>query len=305
MASTLPLSAPAREFAARAHTLPRVLLPSLPALLVVFALFVYPCIYGIVLSLHGGLNGEKGWTLDNFAQIFRDADQLHTIWVTFLIAAPITFFNVAVGVPLAYFMRRGIRFERFITTILILPITLGSVMVAQGMLGYLGPIGWFNRILQALGVIHDPLELLHNWLGVEIALFIQGFPFVFLLILGYMSALNADLERASRMLGASAWQTFWRVLFPLAVPGIAVAFALNFVANFSVFPTANLVGEPAHATRVLTIAAYETAYNDFNLPLGTAIAIVMGILELAVVGLVLWLQSRVARGPAISGGKGS
>jgi putative spermidine/putrescine transport system permease protein len=305
MANSLQLHMPARRYLTRSRRIPPSILLSLPALLVVFALFVYPCLYGIVLSLHGGLNGEKGWTLDNFVQIVRDPNYVHTIWVTFIIALPVTFFSVAVSVPLAYFMRSGIRFERSITTLLILPVTLGSVMIAQGMLGYFGPIGWFNRILQALGLIHEPLELLHNWLGVETALFIQGFPFVFLLILGYMSALNADLERASRMLGANAWQTFWRVLFPLAVPGIAVAFALNFVANFSVFPTANLVGEPGHATRVLTIAAYETAYNEFNLPLGTAIAITMGVLELTVVGIVLWLQSFVGRGPAITGGKGA
>lgn len=278
---------------------------SLPAFLIVLALFIYPFLFGIGTSLQGSESGGGPWTLTNYQQFLSDPYLRAAIGTTFAVALPVTLFGVAVSIPLAYFMRRGVKLERPITIILILPVTLGSVMVAQGMLSYFGPTGWFNHTLQALGLIHDPLPLLHNWLAVEIALFIQGFPFVFLLILGYMSAINPDLERASRMLGASAWQTFWRVVFPLSLPGIAIAFCLSFVANFGVFPTADLVGEPTHLTFVLSIAAYTQAFNNLNLPLGTAIAVVMGLLELIVIGLVLWLQSRIARGAAISGGKGA
>ncbi len=154
-----------------------------------------------------------------------------------------------------------------------------------------------------LHLLASPLQLLHSWLGVEIALFILGFPFVFLLLTGYISAIGPDLERASRLLGASAWQTFWRVILPLSLPGIIVAFCLNFVANFGVFPTAELVGDPTGTTRVLSIAAYD-AFSDNNWPMATTIALVMGALELLVVVLVLWLRNRVARGAVISGGKG-
>ncbi len=279
------------------------ILLSLPALIIVLGLFFYPLIFGFALSLHK-TEGSADWSLTNYIQFFSDPDQVRTIWITFQVALPVTIFSVALSIPLAYFMRRGIRFERLVTAILILPITLGTVLVAQAMIGYFAPNGWFNRVLLALHIIQQPILLLHKPLAVEIALFIQGFPFTFLLILGYMSAINPDLERASRMLGANAWQTFWRVVFPLSLPGIAVAFCLNFVANFSVFPSANLVGDPANSTRVLAIAAYETAFTNYNQPLGTAIALIMGIIELLVIGLVLWLQSRMARSAAISGGKG-
>ncbi|MBV9709910.1 MAG: ABC transporter permease subunit, partial [Ktedonobacteraceae bacterium] len=204
-----------------------------------------------------------------------------------------------------YYMRRGIRFERLVTAVLILPITLGNVLLAQSMLHYFAPNGWFNRVLLSLHIVQQPIVVLYHVIAVQIALFIQGFPFTFLLILGYMSAISPDLERASRMLGARSWQTFWRVVLPLSLPGIAVAFCLNFVANFSVFPTANLVGDPANTTRVLTIAAYETAYTDYNIPLGTTIALIMGAIELIVILLVLWLQRRTSRGATISGGKGA
>jgi putative spermidine/putrescine transport system permease protein len=280
-----------------------VILLSLPALLIVLGLFFYPLIFGIDLSLRA-TETAASWSLTNYQQFFTDPEQSGTIWITFRIALPVTLFSVAISIPLAYFMRRGIKFERLITTVLILPITLGTVLVAQGMLDYFAPNGWFNRVLLSAHIIQQPLQLLHNTLAVEISLFIQGFPFVFLLILGYMSAINPDLERASRMLGARAWQTFWRIIFPLSLPGIAIAFCLNFVANFSVFPSANLVGDPANQTRVLAILAYETTFTNYNRPLGTTVALIMGTIELLVVIFVLWLQGRMARSAAISGGKG-
>ncbi len=293
-----------RQRAPRLRVDSRAILLSLPALVIVLGLFFYPLLFGLDISLR---QTEKaaGWSLVNYTQFFSDPDQIATIWTTFRVALPVTAFSVAVSVPLAYFMRRGIKFERLLTAILILPITLGTVMVAQSMLSYFASNGWFNRVLLSLHIIQQPILLLHHLIAVEIALFIQGFPFTFLLILGYMSAINPDLERASRMLGARSWHTFWRIIFPLSLPGIAVAFCLNFVANFSVFPTANLVGEPSHETRVLAIAAYETAFTNYNIPQGTAIALIMGIIELTVIALVLWLQSRMARSAAISGGKGA
>jgi putative spermidine/putrescine transport system permease protein len=119
-----------------------------------------------------------------------------------------------------------------------------------------------------------------------------------------MSGINPDLERASKMLGAGAWGTFRRVILPLALPGIAIAFCLNFVANFSVFPSAVLVGEPNAITRVLAVTAFREAYEQYNKPLGTAIALVMGGIELAVVGIVLFLRGRFTRGATLGGGKG-
>jgi putative spermidine/putrescine transport system permease protein len=285
---------------------------SLPACAAVLVLFIYPFIYGVIVSLHGGYVGEGPWTLKNYTSLVTD----HSLGFgkillnTLAISLPTTCISVIISIPLAHYMRHGIKLERIITLLLILPITLGTVMVAQAMLTYFNPkVGWFGRtltlVLGWVGIHIGPLYILHTQLAVDIALFLLGFPFVFLLILGYMSAINPDLERASRMLGANSWQTFWRVNFPLSLPGIAVAFSLNFVANFGVFPSAVVVGDPAGSSNVLAYAAWYQAFASYNLPLGTAIAVVMGVIQLVVIGVVLWLQNRVARGSAISGGKGA
>jgi putative spermidine/putrescine transport system permease protein len=285
---------------------------SLPACVAVLMLFIYPFVYGVVVSFHGGYVGEGPWTLENYASLLTDRALgfVPILGNTFAIALPTTLVSVLVSIPLAHYMRRGIQFERIITMLLILPITLGTVMVAQAMLTYFNPkVGWFPRILTLVlgwaGVHVGQLYILHTRLAVDIALFLLGFPFVFLLILGYMSAVDPDLERASRMLGANAWQTFRRVNLPLALPGIVVAFSLNFVANFGVFPSAVVVGNPTGSTDVIAYAAWYQAFVNYNLPLGTAMGVVMGLIQLSVIGLVLWLRGRFARGATISGGKGA
>jgi putative spermidine/putrescine transport system permease protein len=284
---------------------------SLPACLTVLALFAYPFLYGLIISFHGGYVGEGPWTLDNYSRLFTDhtLNFARILGNTFTIALPTTLASVLLSIPLAYYMRHGIRAERLITIMLILPITAGTVMVAQAMLTYFNPRGWFGRIfvlvLSWFGIKTDAPTILHTPIAVDIALMLMGFPFVFLLVLGYMSAVSPDLERASRMLGANEWQTFWRINFPLSLPGIAIAFSLNFVANFSVFPTAVVVGDPNGASNVVAYAAWYQAFVNYNLPMGTSIAIAMGFIQLAIIGIILWLQRRFTVGSMISGGKGA
>jgi len=134
------------------------------------------------------------------------------------------------------------------------------------------------------------------------SLIITGFPFAFLLILSYLSGIDPSLERAAATLGAGWWSRFWRITLPLLAPGLATTFCLTFVLAFSVFPSAVLVGEPAGATRVISIAAYHAAYESYDYPLGSAIAVVMGVVELAVVAAVLGVRALFYTGS--TGGKG-
>src|SRR5439155_1182584 len=110
--------------------------------------------------------------------------------------------------------------------LLLLPIALGTVLVAEGINGFYGPKGWLNQGLQAAG-LGDPPRLTHNYTGVMIALFVQHFPFCFLMLLGYISGIDPALEASARVLGARPWVVFRRVMWPLIAPGAAIAFPLG------------------------------------------------------------------------------
>ena len=270
----------------------------LPALVLVVALFLYPFAYGLVLSFRP----KEGAWFANYITFFADPYLYDTIAATLNIALPVTLLSLALAVPIAFRVRLMTR-QRLLTTILVIPITLGTVLVAEGLLNYLGPQGWFNRVLLGLGLIRHPVRLVHNYWGVVASLLITGFPFTFLLTLSYLSGIDPALEQAAATLGADARRRFLHVLLPLLVPGLAINFCLSFVQNFSVFPSAVLLGAPAGETRVISIAAYQAAFERFDYSMGSAIAIIMGGVQLAVVVLVLGTRRWFYRGSA-SGAKG-
>ena len=272
-----------------------------PSLLYVLAMFVYPFLYGIYISLQPKKPGAGIFA--NYVAFFSDAYQYSTIKTTFMLALPTTVAVVLVALFLAYGMRRGIWFERTITTILVLPISLGVVFLSEGILGFYGHNGWLNQLLIAAGLIENPLELTHNSIGVTFSLFMQNFPFCFLMLLGYISGIDPSLESSARMLGAGPWTIFRRVMFPLIAPGLIIAFALVFVMSFAVFPSAVMVGQPAGSTRTISIAAYQQAFEQYDMSYASAIAVIMGLCQLAALVLIVLVRRRMTIATTMGVGK--
>ncbi len=180
-----------------------------------------------------------------------------------------------------------------------IPITLGTVLIAEGMLTYLGPQGWLSQFLQLLHIYDGPIRLTHNYCGVVISLVISGFPFTFLLMLSYVTGIDPALERAAATLGAGPWAQFRHIYLPLLAPGLAITFCLSFVQAFSVFPSAVLLGAPAGPTRVISIAAYQAAFEQYDYSMASAIAMIMGFAQLiVVVDRCSGCAARFYRGPA-------
>jgi putative spermidine/putrescine transport system permease protein len=275
------------------------LLLLVPAVVFVIGLFVYPFLYGLGLSFQPT---KGGGPFTEYQRFFNDPFQRDTIWKTLRLSIPAALFNVLASVPIAYRMRGRFRGKRLITTLLVVPITLGTVLTAEGLLNFLGPAGWLNRALASLGLRDQPLGLINNYWGVFFSLVITGFPFAFLLILSYLSGIDPSLERAAATLGAGWRARFSRITLPLLAPGLATTFCLTFVLAFSVFPSAILVGDPTGETRVISIAAYQAAYEQYDYPFASAIAMVMGAVEIVVIGVVLLWRSRFYAGA--TGGKG-
>lgn len=269
-----------------------------PALFSVILLFVYPFLYGLVLSFEP----KDGVLLSNYTKFFSDPFLYETIAKTLWLAVPVTVLNILISVPVAMRVRLMQR-QRALTTILILPITLGTVLVAEGLLNYLGPQGWLNRTLITIGLLDGPVRLVHNYWGVFLSLVITGFPFTFLLTLSYITGIDPSLEQAAATLGANARQRFQRILLPLLASGLAITFCLSFVQAFSVFPSAVLLGAPAGPTRVISIAAYEAAFEQYDYSLASAIAMLMGLVQLLIVVAVLAARGMLYRG-STTGGKG-
>ncbi len=169
-----------------------------------------------------------------------------------------------------------------------IPITLGTVLIAEGMLTYFGPNGWLSQFLQLLHLYDGPIRLTHNYWGVLISLVDLGLsvrvpadPVVRHRHRPGARARRGDARRRvrRRSSGTSTCRC-WR-------PGSRCASASSFVQAFSVFPSAVLLGSPAGPTRVISIAAYEAAFESYDYSLASAIAMIMGFVQLLIVAAVL------------------
>ena len=284
---------------ARRSPFDSVLLLVVPAAVFMLLVFIYPFLYGLALSF----DPKEGGVLANYVQFFTTDNLWPTIGVTLKLALPATLFNVGLALPIAFKMRVKSPYQRWMTTVLVVPITLGTVLIAEGMLTYFGPKGWLSQFLQFFHLYEGPIRLTHNYWGVLISLIISGFPFVFLLTLSYVTGIDPVLARAASTLGADPKTQFRHIYLPLLAPGLAMCFCLAFVQAFSVFPSAVLLGSPAGPTRVISIAAYEAAFEQYDYSLASAIAMIMGFVQLVIVAGVLGLRNLFYRGP-VSGGKG-
>lgn len=276
-----------------------------PAIVFAVALFVYPFAYGIGLTFQPLPATQDQWgggILANYIAFFKDSFIFDSVWLTMRLALPAALFNVIVSIPLAFKLRGKFRGKRSMQTLLVLPITLGTVLTAQGLLIFAGRQGWLNRFLMETGIISEPLQLVNNYVGVFLSLVISGFPFAFLLISSYLSGIDPSLEAAAKTLGANWKQRFMRITLPLLAPGLATTFILTFVLAFSVFPSARLVGDASGETRVLALMAYRAFSEQLDYSMASTIAMMMGVVELIVIAVVFFGRSFLYKGS--TGGKG-
>jgi putative spermidine/putrescine transport system permease protein len=192
------------------------LLLLVPAVVFAIALFVYPFLYGIGLTFQPLASTQAQWgggPLANYVAFFSDAFVFDSIWLTMRLALPAALFNVLISIPIAFKLRGRFRGKRTLQTLLVLPITLGTVLTAQGLLIFAGRQGWLNRFLISTGIIDSPLQLVNNYLGVIFSLVISGFPFAYLLISSYLSGIDPSLE-ASCLPSACSRRHGWSATRP-------------------------------------------------------------------------------------------
>ncbi|MEJ7741161.1 MAG: ABC transporter permease subunit [Nocardioidaceae bacterium] len=275
---------------------PRLLL-LLPAVAFALGLFVYPFLYGLGLSF----TTDDGSPWSNYSRFFSDPYLRGTIWLTVRLAVPAVLITLAAAMPLALAMRGRGRGKQAITVILLFPITIGTVLLSEGLLNFLGASGWINRLLLDTGLIDQPIQLIHNYWGVLFAIILTDFPFVFLLLLSYAGGIDPAYERAAAVFGAPPRQRFLRVTLPLFAPGLAITASLAFVLAFGTFPSALLLGQPSGSTRTMGVAAYSEAFQQFDYPMAATVAMLMAGVELVVIVLILGLRNRLI--PTLSSGR--
>ena len=181
--------------------------------------------------------------LAHYGQIFARAVYLKVLGNTFRIALIATAVCVALGYPLAYWMR-GLSPGRQMIAIalVVLPFWVSILVRSYAWIVILGNDGLINRVLEGLGLIGTPMSFLYNEFGVILGTANVLLPFLVLPLFASMLRLDERLLQAAASLGASSWTVFWRVFFPLTLPSLAAGAILVFILSLGFFITPAILG---------------------------------------------------------------
>lgn len=232
---------------------------------------------------------ERGRLIEDFVFTsywrFLTDDYYHVIVLdTLTMAGLVTVFSVAIGYPLAYAMWRIRRpgLQRWLGLLVFSPILVSVVVRSYGWTVLLADQGVVNWILLRLGVIGEALELVYNLTGVVISLTHVFLPFVVFPIFTTMLRLDPSLREAAHDLGAGWWTTFWRVTFPLTLPGLVAGAQISFTLALGAFVTPAILG--GGRVTVLPLQVYR-ATSDINWPIAAVGGFVLVVLAFTAVAI--------------------
>src|SRR3954470_4748519 len=173
--------------------------PAVPALILLFAFFLFPVVRMLGFSVEAG-------TLDWYAKALGEGLYLRVFWNTFEIAVVVTVICLALGYPLGFLMATTTPLWATMGFIFVLLPLWTSVLVrTYAWMVLLGRNGVFNRTLIDAGIISDPIPLLHNFAGVMIGMVHVLLPYMVLPIYSAVRKVDPAIPAAAAGLGASSF----------------------------------------------------------------------------------------------------
>jgi len=231
------------------------------------------------------------WNFENYRQLLTIDVYWQTLLRSMWIAARVMLFSLLLGYPLAYFLSflAGARKDLFYQLVII-PLWVSYLVRAYAWKTILGSDGVLNALLQYVHLTKHPLDfLLYSPFAVVLTLTHIYTPFTFLPIYASLEHIPRNLVEASHDLGASPLQTFWRVIFPLSLPGVVAGATFAFVLSLGDFLAPLLLGGPSGIMiSNIVVSLFGAAYNW---PLGAAISLCMLVLVVS----LLFVSERIEK----------
>jgi len=265
----------------------RWLLLLLPAVLFVLAFFLYPLVFVASRSV-------AGVSFDNYTLIFTTPVYLRVILLTFKTSCIVTIICLLIAYPYAYAMARASRFGlAALSVALLLPFWVSLLLRSFAWMILLQDTGLINRMLIDAGLISQPMSLIRNSLGVSIGMTHILLPYVVLPLYAVMRRIDMRLMEAASISGATPLRQFFRVFFPLSLPGVYAGALLAFTLGLGFYITPALLGG-ARDTMIGQLIAGQVS-EQLNFGMGSALAVVLLVLTALaffIFSLVIRLGSR-------------
>lgn len=216
--------------------------PALPLGLAYAAFFVAPLLMLFVVSFYAD-DRMTGFGLRQWQRFLFDAFHWKVVADTLLLGLKTVAATLVLGLPLALVYRAAPPvWQRVLLFIVVMPLLTSVVVRTFAWIVILGREGLVNQVVLGLGLAADPLRLLQTEYGLVISLTQIEMPLLLLPVLAVMSRIDPNLLDASASLGASPWRTLFRVILPLAAPGIAAGCLLVFASSTTAFISQSVIG---------------------------------------------------------------
>ena len=273
----------------------------LPAILFTLALVIFPTFFGFFIAFSDwnlqSATGRQFNGLDNLRQLWGDPYFWNALGnMVFYVATVIVQYAIAFG--LAMLLNADIKAQKFFRVAFLLPFMLSPVavswMIGKSMLEYrFGPV---TNLLRWLGW-ENPSLLTSPWLAKTTIAMMDAWvwiPFMMIMILAGLQALSKEVQEAARVDGATGWQGFWQITFPLMLPVSMTTIVLRIIFQLKL---ADIVinttsGGPGGATDTISSFIFREYKDRSNVGYGTMIAEVYLIIIIIFVALLLWATSR-------------
>ena len=253
--------------------------------------FLVPLLFILAYSfgksgVYGGIT--LGFYPGNYFKVFNPL-YLEIIVRTLKIALTNTFLCLLLGYPLAYFIafKGGARKNIFILLIMI-PFWTSLLLRAYAWVVILGGNGLANRTLQILHITDHPLDLIFTSQAVTMGMVYSYLPFMILPLYAALEKFDRRLKEAAQDLGASRWHTFWRVTFPLSMPGVIAGSILVFIPSAGEFVIPNLLG--GARTVMVGNLIQQQFLEARDWAFGSALAVMLAVL---LVGAIMYYVRKV------------
>lgn len=265
-----------------------------PALLLVLVIMVLPVGWLFLLSF---LGDDGGFTLEHYQRMLKSKSYARTFVTTFEVSLLTTAICILIGYPLAYFLSQLPRRAANLCMIaVLLPFWTSLLVRTYAWLVLLQRKGLLNEWAIGIGLWDEPLQLVHNLNGTLIGMVHIMLPFLVLPVYGSMRAIDRDYVKAAANLGAGPLNAFWRIFFPLSLPGLFAGALIVFVLCLGFFVTPAVLG----GGKVIMVSMRITTTIElfFNWGAASALGVVLLVLTMA----VLFVASRLLRLDKILGG---
>jgi putative spermidine/putrescine transport system permease protein len=233
----------------------------------------------------GVINIQPVFTLENFVEFFESRLYYKALINSVVLGATMIVLTLILGYPLAYLIAKTKNQSRqtLYLILILIPMQLDLIIRIYGLMTILGDNGLINKTLIDAGILSEPFPLMYNMFGTVIGLGQLSLPFMVLSLYGIIQNIDPSLEEAARGLGASRWQTFLKVTFPLSMPGILAGSLLVFAISISSYSVPVLMG--GWRVVVMPIHIYQQISEMGYWQFGAAIAVILFVIALATVYL--------------------